>query len=127
MKVKVSELSGDALDWAVASVEGLNPELHGGYIVAGFGLTYYPSRECRLFAGLINQYKPELSFNHEDKKVRAELWIELPDGDAVCGLQYGETYPIALCRAVVQAKAGDEFEIPDELMGNHKGESDATN
>ena len=106
--MKASELTGAALDWAVAKCEGAYsvtvyggtyPEWstdwsQGGPIIEreGMGVWMYQWNE---------QGEPEAGWYAEDK-----------DGDHV---RTGTTPLIAAMRCYVASKLGDEVEIPNEL------------
>lgn len=110
MKVKVSELSGAALDWAVAVVEGdgdITPSL------------------------LVKHYKPSTDWSEGGPLIEREgITVHCRDlgkypewvADYITWLpeheweNHGETALIAACRAIVREKLGEEIEIPDELL-----------
>lgn len=104
MKVKTSELSGRALDWAAwATEEDLRTiQPRKGYTL---NIPKFSSdwAKCGL---LIERYKLHLVYMLEGrwKAVR-------PNGCSALG-----ELKIAICLAAVSAKFGDEVEIPDELM-----------
>jgi hypothetical protein len=117
MKIKTSELTGPALDWAVAKCDGVYFENlrefedyalnyctdweHGGPIIEreGLGVTQYnniPNRpenrwQCvKYYGGMrLGNYRPLMA--------------------------YGPTPLIAAMRCYVASKLGDEVEIPEEL------------
>jgi hypothetical protein len=102
--MKTSELTGNALNWAVNYVEGLTGIFapvnycgkweHGGPIIEreGMGLWAYQWNE---------QGEAEQGWYAEDK-----------DGDHV---QTGPTPLVAAMRCYVASKLGDEVEVPDEM------------
>ena len=118
MKVKTSELTGPALDWAVATCEGTdyfcdNPTTwdadlpwespfnystdwsQGGPIIERESIRLTPDQgatyvDCVWFAGSVNE-----------------------DGDEFNG--EGPTPLVAGMRCVVASKLGEEVEVPDEL------------
>lgn len=111
MKIKVSELTGAALDWAVAKCEGLRTYIE---VVEGFK----PSTDWSQGGPIIEREKIE--------------WQWLPAADKAH--QYGARKPslgglnrtfcmdgptvlIAAMRCYVASKLGDEIELPEEL--NH--------
>lgn len=93
MKIKTSELTGAALDWAVAKCEGIRkPDLVGG------------------FDGIGNYSEPwEPSTNWS----QGGPIIEREAAQYEC---FGPTPLIAAMRCYVASKLGDEVEIPDELQ-----------
>jgi len=104
MKVKTSELSGAALDWAVgwadscdlAPVEYSTRWEFGGLII---------ERE-RIYL------QPEIG-----KEGAGNAWyaVSMYNTDA-----YGSTPLIAAMRCYVASKLGDEVEVPDELLENEQ-------
>ena len=119
MKNKTSELTGAALDWAVAKCEGKNGVLHDDgitrciVIAAPSGVykgTWQPSlnwaqggpiieRECIFIA-------PTWDGENAGSSARASrtAWIE------------GPTLLIAAMRCYVASKLGDEVDVPEELL-----------
>lgn len=126
MKVKTSELSGVALDWAVAKVEGLEIEsIHPGYHInvwridpltgeAEFGYPYKPSVNWSQGGSLVerehisiaapsllrDQWRAMISLNTKSD------WI----------LGDGPTPLIAAMRGYVSSELGDEVDVPEELL-----------
>ena len=123
MKIKTNELTGAALDWAVANCAGVtveyvndgitqcllmpmggrfNPSANwaqGGPIIEreGLSLTSYLAEEDPYWIGSVEcQYK---NFN-------ATAYYE----------EYGPTPLIAAMRCYVASKLGDTVDIPDELI-----------
>lgn len=116
MLVKTSELIGPALDWAVATAEGLEQyegragalcwyDLNGDYF--GPCDMWSPSTDWSQGGPLIEKYRVELV-------TRALDWQAMVDGFGYW--LTGETALIAACRAIVAAKLGDQVDVPDELM-----------
>lgn len=109
VKIKTTELTGPALDWAVAKCD-CQGELvgtynchystnwaQGGPIIERENITV--SRRYNLWDALI---KPEFLSNGT-KGVKKECFVS------------GETYLIAAMRCFVTSRLGDELEIPAEL------------
>lgn len=126
MIVKTTELTGAALDWAVAKCEGfalhkdcmLNGELRTGWHISGRHSdrnywipleTYSPSTDWSQSGPIIDREWIELE-KHWDVRV---AFVRLDD---ISVYAYGPTSPIASMRAYVAAKIGDEIEVPDELL-----------
>jgi Protein of unknown function (DUF2591) len=100
MKIKTSELTGAALDWAVASYADKHVTI--GDICWG---NYSPSTDWAQGGPIIEMHISRL----EDLS---------DDGWEACGfgfVAYGPTPLIAAMRCFVASKLGDEVEIPDEL------------
>lgn len=112
-EVKTAELSGPALDWAVAKADGQDMALLipvGGRVqICGMwssNCTFSPSRDWSQGGPLIGKHR--MSF--EDG---------VTDYYAVCagGEGYGPTHLVAACRAIVSAALGDTVQVPSELTG----------
>lgn len=111
MKVKTSELGGRALDWAVWATEKdrrtIQPRKGYTLNIPKFSSDW---NKCGPLIGLYKVSVTECS----------ESWIASImsdyDREMYAGLEQGGSPSIAICRAVVSAKLGDEVEIPDELM-----------
>jgi hypothetical protein len=109
MKMKTSELTGTALDWAVAECErdyGDRPKKY----------EWAPSEKWEQGGPIIEREKIvllydmgvwEASLLHEDKKYGGVMRTE----------KQGTTPLIAAMRCYVASKLGDEVEVPTELKG----------
>ena len=113
--MKTSELTGAALDWAVAKCEGL---LAFGY-KDDMGLLL-----ITLSTGETEYFKPTLDWAQGGPIIeREKLWVEpTDDGEqwwstTLSGRHEGEgTTPlIAAMRCYVASKLGDEVQLPEEL------------
>jgi hypothetical protein len=94
--MKTSELTGAALDWAVAKCEGTR----------ALWWEYSPSQKWEQAGPIIEREKIAIDF----------------DGDAWCAsdnrkplANYGPTPLIAAMRCYVSSKLGDEIDLPKEL------------
>lgn len=130
MKVKTADLTGAALDWAVALAAGMNPRTTRGF---GTGRSFTS-------VWTVGPFEPSTSWaqggplKEANKIITAPIcgqWCAFhPQGKAYeCGaLNYnyidvndeqadavGETELEAMCRAIAWGKFGDEVEVPDEL------------
>jgi len=115
MKIKTSELKGDALDWAVAKCEQeLYAATHHGkllsmdYLMEGCASTDWSE------GGPIIE-RERITSSYEGKGV----WI----AGGFNGVAYIMNYPgptplIAAMRCYVASRLGDEVEVPDELKGD---------
>jgi hypothetical protein len=103
--MKVNELSGAALDWAVAKCEGLSHRLHG----------HVPySTDWAQGGPLIEREWIELTLNTDPGGGEwvAQIADDVPDGyHSASGL----TPLIAAMRCYVTFKLGDEIEVPKEI------------
>ena len=126
MKIKISELTGIALDWLVAECEGkveqgvygtpelLESGLHLHYCDVLLSHPYSPSTDWAQGGALIQregigirQYGDFL-----ESRWQADKWaFKFIDPMAT-----GPTPLIAAMRCLCSAKLGDEVEIPDELL-----------
>ncbi|KLU14712.1 phage protein NinX family protein [Xenorhabdus griffiniae] len=119
MKIKTSELTGRALDWAVARVAGLDVIItrFGNMVVRGMP-DYSPSTDWAQCGPLIEKYEMDVCPVMGGNYCAGLSIIEgalCPD-DYVNIDMHGQTPQIAICRAVVAAQLGAEVEIPDELL-----------
>ncbi|MBD2811893.1 DUF2591 family protein [Xenorhabdus sp. Vera] len=124
MKLKTSELTGRALDWAVGlAVTDDDVKCDGQHISVTFNggryiYSWNPTTNWEQCGQLIERYTMDLT-PVMGGTYCAGLSITTgalcPD-DYVNVEMYGATPQIAICRAVVAAQLGDEVEIPDELL-----------
>lgn len=132
MKIKTSELSGVALDWAVAQVDEvktimLAPKkdepkkpfaLFGSIAlpVGGENENGYSPSTCWHCGGpLIERFEIDISRNVDLKDDREMSWSARPD-DGETFWHCGATPLIAACRAIVAAKLGDEVDVPEGMV-----------
>jgi hypothetical protein len=117
--MKTSELTGAALDWAVAKCEGytdycgatdkmLPPRKEYGWVQL-FDLNY--STNWAQGGPIIEREKIRLdtTWNWEDGYWSARM-------DTVGGWWLGDTPLIAAMRCYVVSKLGDDVEVPEELV-----------
>lgn len=119
VEVPVSELSGAALDWAVASVEGVSvalcPPAYGNgwrvrYELIHCQAKYSPSAEW-------HQAGPVIEHNHVAFRSRSGGWAAgVEVSEAQIEWHHGSDPLVAICRAVVAHKQGPFIRIPQELM-----------
>lgn len=100
--MKTSELTGAALDWAVANCEGLIKGLEHGYA---------PSSNWAQGGPIID--RNWISIANLDEKWAAEIADDVPDGYVHV---QGETALIAAMRCYVTCMMGEEIEVPEELL-----------
>jgi hypothetical protein len=110
--MKTSELTGAALDWAVAKCEEANigDGYYTGIVLRDGDSKYAPSTDWSLGGPIIERERTEFDFNEDTQMFHAY------DG-VYSGI--GHTHLIAAMRCYVVSKLGDEVEIPNELT---KGE-----
>jgi hypothetical protein len=110
VKVKTSELTGIALDWAVAKCRGLTPTLHknpyGYWVMPNIEGSY--SSEWRHGGPIIERERISISDGRE-----FPLWTAW----LAWGNRYtGKTPLTAAMRCFVASSLGDEVDIPEELL-----------
>jgi len=113
MKVKTSELTGPALDWAVTTCEA-EPNGMGGYVDKFIVQPF--STDWAHGGPIIDREKIDvIHHNHGQttKLVTGILWF--PNGEVTAIKISGETPLIAAMRCYVTSKLGNEVEIPEEL------------
>lgn len=126
MRVKVSELQGTALDWAVANCEGL-PIQHdpmGFRTGSEAGFWVWPSGLYTDRARLIGRgYSPSTDWSLAGPIIERERIMVCPGPQwsavhhARLGRPYYGTAPIiAAMRCYVASKMGDEIQVPDVLV-----------
>jgi hypothetical protein len=120
MKIKTSELTGPALDWAVAQCEQ-----NVGWKPDGEGRDYY-STEWTQGGPIIEVHEISLSILPDG--FHPEEWEGCNEGDKWCAdltletdeeiiIQASGPSPlIAACRAFVMSRLGPEVEVPDGLV-----------
>jgi hypothetical protein len=108
--IKVSELTGAALDWAVAKCEGI---INGDVLDVGFILEggYSPSTNWSQGGPIIE--REEISVNWASGQWQAHT---ANDQDEYEQIEYGPTPLIAAMRCRVASKIGDTIEVPEELF-----------
>lgn len=128
IEVKVCELVGSALDWAVASAIGgerrsyrfasnEDAPLHDAWV-------FPEGNHCRA----CTNWSPSTDWSQVGPLIDQEI-VEVASCSVGCGWyvrhrnktcdgdqQYGETMLIATCRAIVAAKLGDVVQVPAELL-----------
>ena len=120
--MKTSELTGAALDWAVAKCAEMRIRIAAGNVyphllrLDGTGLNYTPSTNWAQGGPIIERELISISSPRGFGWV-AELWQEKTNpitGHFTFG--GGDTPLIAAMRCYVASKLGDEVEIPEELL-----------
>ena len=130
MKVKTSDLTGAALDWAVAKAEytdrrvELNP--HGGVRVENgpgsgdsYGVGWFDFRASTDWAQggpIIDREKLDLYHSTDKSNWASAIWSDIPGGGQLHHKQRGPTALIAAMRCFVASKLGDEVDVPEGLV-----------
>jgi hypothetical protein len=104
-EMKASELTGAALDWAVAEIENPKPELYRDYDGLEWERGYSPSTDWAQGGPIIERERIELEHD-------GFIWWARIKADED---HSGPTPLIAAMRCYVASKLGDEVEIPEEL------------
>ena len=125
IEVRVSNLVGAALDWAVAQVEGIETswrygrelvKVHdsGGIkLVESIRSIYSPSIDWSQGGPLVDKHHGGLHYEAH----LADANFRYSSGPGRTGFWcYGPTALIAFCRGLVKAKLGDTVQVPKELM-----------
>jgi hypothetical protein len=117
--MKTSDLTGAALDWAVAKCEGLEVYFDDGVVCLkgqpfdDNGHYWLPSTDWTQGGPIIEREELTLSHSPYDHVFygRTRPWCAEKKGR----MEYGPTPLIAAMRCYVASKLGDEIELPKEL------------
>ena len=127
MKINTNELTGAALDWAVAKCEGAT-DLEFDGVTWGFKLggklrvlargwaestTFLPSSNWAQAGPIIEREKVSIECKHDGWWVASYQYNYSDEKEY---LQLGETPLTAAMRCYCCAKLGDEIDIPDGLV-----------
>ena len=127
MKVKTSELTGAALDWAVAKCEGI--ELESGYGVqetSGYYNRLLVDGRMSKGQSMLVRYIPSTDWAQGgpiiereaiETAIYSDQWQATMHLDNGSIYERGPTPLIAAMRCYVASKLGDEVDIPEELTG----------
>jgi hypothetical protein len=137
MKIKTSELIGEALNYAVAITEYgpkkvyINPDIRrkGIWVIPqknGGKNHFHPSKSWAQGGALIERERIDTSTNYQDDPLgvdmvavgwKASYWNNsVPGTPGFCKWAYGPTPLIAAMRCYVASRLGNEVEIPEELL-----------
>jgi len=118
MKIKTSELTGPALDWAVAKCGGLEV-----YVPAFAEKPWLQYRDCYGQPHMCPKYSTDWAFTGP---IIEREFIQLADPCTNAGYEWrawcggwnlcGPTALIAICRCYVASLLGDEVDVPEELL-----------
>ena len=111
--MKTTELTGVALDWAVATAEMVAFEFDCGALVINGSDYYCPSEDWALGGAIIERER--LSVTPRDGYWEAYYHDNLFQDDGSDYFQKGETPLIAAMRCYVISKLGNEIDIPETL------------
>ena len=124
MKMQISELTGIALDWAVAKCEGYafngkaltrNNPLDDGALEHIWRGDYTPSTNWAQGGPIIEREEIYLNPNTGTVEGYADLWCA---DHTIQGTppQYGPTPLIAAMRCYATSRLGDEVDVPEALQ-----------
>lgn len=111
--MKTSELTGAALDWAVAKCEGVDIDKWGTAWVKDpkqphFNEEFRPSTDWSQ-AGPIIEREGISVIQYPEKEWGAQRWGKQDN-------HYGLTLLISAMRCYVASKLGDDVDVPEELL-----------
>ena len=114
--IKVFELTGAALDWAVAKCEGIGigPRGFVVYYHEGEPAMWQPSTDWSQGGPIIEREGINLVYQGDAHDWNASLW-DYAEQDWHLHTE-GPTPLIAAMRCYVASKLGDSVEIPEELL-----------
>ena len=126
MKIKTSELTGAALDWAVSKADNPPGKEGGmdwwerddkGYLFDPLNeCTYSPSADWAQGGTILEMEKIDLYYSTEQALWAAAIWKDVQGGGQLEHKQTGCSTPlIAAMRCFVVSRLGDTVEVPDEL------------
>jgi len=121
--MKTSELTGAALDWAVAKCEGgtgfwydsiatywITIDGKDRALSKGWAQSYQPSTDWKQGGPIIE--REEISVNWANGQWEAHT---VTDDDNFDQIEYGPTPLIAAMRCYVASKLGDDIEVPEVI------------
>lgn len=134
--IKTSELTGAALDWAVAKAEGMTPHAFverdygqcahraldrwcGIHVSPGGHTVFAPSTDWAQGGPRIERERISVTLCHPRPSwASVDTWSANTNrNDDIPGrMQYGSTPLIAAMRCFVASKLGDTVEVPEELL-----------
>lgn len=117
ISVKIADLSGPALDWAVGIDIGHTVSVDSGCVrVDGDETIYSPSTNWSQGGPLIDSFSPRFNVAH----FRVD-YSPCIDSTVLGGYGWGPTFLVAFCRSFVASCSVSEFvEVPADLLGESK-------
>jgi hypothetical protein len=104
--MKTAELTGAALDWAVAKCEGKSHIVN-----APHKYFYSPSTNWALGGAIIE--REGINLDNYAKNPKWSAWTPAPERESGEAQAYGETPLVAAMRCYVASKLGDEVALPE--------------
>lgn len=121
MKIKTAELTGIALDWALAKALGAKKLIANykgvwvddeGFMVGNDRRGWIAHTDPATCLGFIEKHLIDVTYEPRHKD--CPMWVaRIPRW----GLNYGITPSEAVARCVVAMRLGDEVDVPSELVG----------
>lgn len=115
MNTKTSELTGAALDWAVAKCEGRRIESPNGGVYCPELCSFSPRQNWAQAGEIIERERIQV-FPHNGATEWCGVAHVQRDGYIAILTQDGSTPLIAAMRCYVASKMGDEVDVPEELL-----------
>ena len=113
--MKTNELSGAALDWAVAKCEGI-------HLIADF-TQYKPSESWAVGGSVVEREQINIRFIAPNSSTPPCWAFKSVEFDEYNVEAWADTPLIAAMRCYVASKLGNEVEVPEELnIHNQEGE-----
>jgi hypothetical protein len=116
MKIKTSELTKEALNFAVGIADGGTKNAVASLVIMG---NYNPSTDWSQGGPITEREKLQPSYQQAGKYKglwACNKWVTDAQGATVAIRYYGETLLIAAMRCYVATKLGGKIEVPDELF-----------
>ena len=121
MRIKTSELIGDALDWAVALIEYPEWKEQGYLEVFPYDLhfddgeVYSPSTNWTQAGPIIERERISLEFMPGAGDAGADVWVATRVEGSSVSEECAESPLVAAMRCYVASQLGDEVEVPEDL------------
>ncbi|AIR90476.1 phage protein NinX family protein [Pseudomonas cremoricolorata] len=125
ISVRASNLTGAALDWAVAQAENVETswrygrelvkvhDRHGIELIESIRSVYAPSTNWAQGGPLIDKHRGGFQWNANMGGSDTCYWAG--PGNTT-RWHYGPTALVAFCRSLVESKLGSHVQVPKELM-----------
>lgn len=125
--MKTTNLTGKALDYAVAKAQGFDvykDEMLNGHTMSGFWVSGYYPGDLNSWVQL-EHFTPSTSWMKggpiiEREKIATKFWVSEDSWEALIKggffASWGPTPLIAAMRCLTASRLGDDVEIPKELL-----------
>ena len=121
--VLICDLTGAALDWAVARCEGAHPQISypDKRLFGAIGDTFDYSTDWAQGGPIIDREGISTRLNHKQAQLwEAYIWLptqhDQSEADSNSYTAFGMTPLIAAMRCYVASKLGNEVDVPEELI-----------